>query len=87
MEELKYVIFNCSELFKINFNEVKETSNSTLRRSIDETKTFVKFVGETPQSINNLETKTELFTHSEIIDILSTSEWTKPIGEYDAFKY
>jgi hypothetical protein len=38
----KYIIFSTSELDKINFDEVLETSAETVRKSVDETKTFVK---------------------------------------------
>ena len=43
MNELKYVIFDFSEVYMIDFNEVKETSIETLRISVDESKTFVKY--------------------------------------------
>ena len=39
----RFVIFDVSELNKINFDEVLETSADTVRKSLDETKTFVKF--------------------------------------------
>ena len=35
-----------------------------------------------PSSVSNLTTKTNEFTHSEIIDILSNEEWTKNIEDY-----
>lgn len=38
-----YVIFNVSEIEKIDFSQVLETSAETLRRSVDGTKTFVKW--------------------------------------------
>ena len=38
-----YVIFNVSEIDKVDFTQVLETSPETLRRSVDETKTFVKW--------------------------------------------
>lgn len=76
MNNRKYVIFNCSEISSINFNEVLETSVNTLRKSVDKTKTFVKYEGEMPECIQNLQTKTAELTHEEIINILSTSEWT-----------
>ena len=41
-ENRKYVIFATTELNKIDFNEVLETSISTVRKSVDETKTFAK---------------------------------------------
>jgi hypothetical protein len=79
MVELKYVIFDFSEIDKIDFNEVKETSIDTLKKSVDNTKTFVKYEGDMPDSVKTLSTKTKEFTHSEIIDILSTDEWAPKI--------
>lgn len=76
MNNRKYVIFNCSEISLINFTKVLETSEDTLRKSVDKTKTFVKYEGEAPECIQNLQTKTAELTHEEIINILSTSEWT-----------
>ena len=76
MNDLKYVIFECNEINKIDFNEVKETSSETLRKSIDGTKTFIKYEGETPNSIIDLLTKSIEHTQQEMLDILSTDEWT-----------
>jgi hypothetical protein len=72
----EFMIFNVSELPLINFEEVLETSENTVRRSIDGTKTFVKWDGATiPASVNALTTKEGPYTYSEILDILATSEW------------
>jgi len=71
-----FMIFNVSELGSVNFNEVLETSQYTIRKSIDETKTFVKWEGETtPTSVDSLTTKEGPYTYNEILTILSTSEW------------
>jgi hypothetical protein len=72
---MKYVILNSSETPSIDFNQVQETSLSTLRFSADESKTFVKFVGSTPEF---LEGKTQ-YTHSQILSILGTTEWSRPL--------
>ena len=77
-EDRVYVIFNVSELNTINFDEVLETSIDTVRKSVDETKTFVKFEGAMPPSVSTLTTKEGPYTHSEILSILATSEWTNP---------
>ena len=58
-----------------------ETSPDTLRLSVDGTKSFVKYEGDQPASVAALTTKTQEYTHSEILDILATSEWTAPINE------
>ena len=76
----RYVIFNVSELDKINFAEVLETSAETVRKSVDRQKTFVKWDGqEAPASIQTLITKSQYYTHEEILNILSGEEWTAPL--------
>jgi hypothetical protein len=69
-----YVIIDASEVSSVDFNQVLETSAETLRFSLDGTKTFVKFEGDTPSF---LEGKTAN-THSEILEILAGEEWTDP---------
>ncbi len=73
-----YVIFNCTELDTINFNQVLETSIDTVRKSVDLTQTFVKFEGDTPSSVLSLTTKSQEYSYSEIVSILNTSEWIIP---------
>jgi hypothetical protein len=76
-EDKKYMIFNVSDLLQINFDEVLETSISTVRKSVDESKTFVKWYGdEIPISVSNLITKEGPYTHDEMLVILSSSFWT-----------
>ena len=75
-ETRQYVIFNVSELNKIDFNQVLETSADTVRKSVDGTKTFVKWEGEVPSSVLTLTTKGNYLTHEEIVTILATAEWT-----------
>ena len=71
-----FMIFNISELGSVNFNEVLETSQDTIRKSVDETKTFVKWDGETtPTSVDSLTTKEGPYTYNEILTILATPEW------------
>ena len=77
MEPKYYVIFNVSELDKIDFEQVFETSIETVRKSVDGTLTFVKYKDEAmPSSVVSLETKVGPYSHTEILVILSTEEWT-----------
>jgi hypothetical protein len=71
----KYIIFDVSEINKINFNEVLENSQSTLRYSLDGTKTFIKWEDIEPSFLSNLLTKSRIYTLVEISEILLTSEW------------
>jgi hypothetical protein len=78
-ENREFMIFNVSELPNIDFTQVLETSEETVRKSVDETKTFVKWDGEMPECVSTLTTKEGPYTYDEILTILSTSEWTKPM--------
>ncbi len=79
MEPKYYVIFNVSELDKIDFNQVFETSAETVRKSVDETLTFVKYAtDEMPSSVASLDTKQGPYSHEEILVILAGPEWTDP---------
>ena len=74
-EHRVFMIFNVSELEKINFNEVLETSMDTVRKSIDLTKTFVKWVGNTPSSVLTLTTTEGPYNYDEMIALMATPEW------------
>jgi len=78
----QFMVFNTEELSQIDFTQVLETSIETVRKSVDETKTFVKWDGEEiPQCAESLTTKEGLYTYEEILIILSTPEWSSPIQE------
>jgi hypothetical protein len=53
MENRQYMIFSLSEVDLINFNEVLQTSAETLRKSNDNTKSFVKWEGKIITSFTN----------------------------------
>jgi len=80
-ENREFMIFNISELPLIDFTQVCETSIDTVRKSVDGTKTFVKWDGNIPECVQNLTTKQGPYTYTEILEILSTPEWTNPISE------
>jgi hypothetical protein len=77
-ENRQFMIFNVSELSNIDFTQVLETSEETVRKSVDKTKTFVKWDGEMPECVSTLTTKEGPYTYEEILTILSTSEWSEP---------
>ena len=73
----EFMIFNVSELELIDFSQVLETSIDTVRKSIDGTKTFVKWDGNIiPPSVESLTTKEGPYTYDEILTILNGPEWT-----------
>lgn len=75
----EFMIFSVTELDQIDFTQVLETSIDTVRKSVDELKTFVKWDGPMPECVSNLTTKEGPYNYDEILQILSTPEWTEPI--------
>ena len=72
-----YLVFNVSELDKVSFELILETNASTVRKSVDKTKTFVSWWGsEPPPFVSSLTTKSSIYTYDEIIQILEGAEWT-----------
>jgi hypothetical protein len=81
-EQRNFAIFFTTELNQINFDEVLETSADTVRTSVNGTKTFVKWDGETPPpSVQALTTIEGYYTYTEMLDILSGEEWTEILEE------
>ena len=68
-----YVIIDSDEVDSVDFSQVDETSADTIRYSVDNSQTFVKYDSDTTPSF--LEGKTQ-YTHSEILNVLATDEWT-----------
>jgi len=69
----RYVIINASEVGSVDFSQVNETSESTLRYSLDDSQTFVKFEGDTPSFLSG---KT-VYNHGEILTILAGTDWVE----------
>ena len=77
-----YVIINASDVSSVDFDQVHETSADTLRWSLNADgsrgdKTFVKYTGNTPRVLYGKDT----YTHSQMVAILSQSEWNPPIPD------
>jgi len=73
-----YIIINMTEIGLVDFNSVLETSQSTLRLSLDETQTVLKWNGSEPSFVSNLSSYDGPYTHSEILAIMATTAWADP---------
>ena len=78
-DQRNFAIFSLTEIDKINFTQVLETSADTLRVSTDGSKSFVKWDGEQPEFVSELTTLEGPYTYTEILEILSGEEWTAPM--------
>ena len=103
----RWLVIPTSIVGDIDFNQVHESNADSLRKSVDEALTFVKYevniVEETyTETFEDIETGEEVtntieagtygrpsvysedyteYTHSEILELLSTEQWTEQIEE------
>jgi hypothetical protein len=82
-EQRNFAIFSLTEIEKIEFSQVLETSAETLRVSTDGTKSFIKWDGEPPEFVETLETLEGLYTYSEMLEILSGEEWVSVLEDME----
>jgi hypothetical protein len=82
-ETRNFAIFSLTEIEKIEFAQVLETSAETLRVSTDGTKSFIKWDGEPPEFVETLETLEGLYTYSEMLEILSGEEWVSVLEDME----
>jgi len=76
-----FLIFPVTELPKVDFSQVCESSAETVRLSVSGDKTFVKWDNEEPEFVADIEDAEGPYTYEEILEILVTEEWTKPMEE------
>ena len=78
---LTYVILSVTEIPQLDFSQIEQTSEQTLRLSVDETQTVVKWITDAgvPSCISSLTTKGPYMTHDEALALMSTPEWTNPM--------
>ena len=73
-ESRKWVIVNVSDITDEMIANSIQSSLTTLRKSLDNTKAVLKWDGDTPSCFNGLTT----YTHSEILTELAKNTWTVP---------
>jgi len=78
---ITYITINTDELSLVDFNEVMETSEDTVRLSVDGLETVLKWEGDEPAFVSTLSSYEGPYTHEEILAIMATPEWTEPIEE------
>ena len=78
-ENRRYLIIPTTITGSINFNEVHETSVDTLRLNVSGSETFVKYESGSRPSIYSVDYPE--YTHTEILSILTGSEWTTPMED------
>jgi hypothetical protein len=78
---ITYITINMAEIALVDFNQVMETSEETVRLSVDGLQTVLKWEGTEPAFVSTLSSYEGPYTHEEILAIMATPEWTEPIDE------
>tara|TARA_R110000787_G_scaffold41465_1_gene102428 strand:+ start:116 stop:370 length:255 start_codon:yes stop_codon:yes gene_type:complete len=76
-----YATINISDIGLVDFTQVIQTSELTVRKNIAETEFVIKWVeGSIPTFITDgTITPLETLTHDEALILMATVEWTEPI--------
>ena len=69
----KWVIVNVSDITSEMISNSLQTSVSTLRKSLDNSKAILKWDGDTPSCFDGITT----YNHSQILTELASSDWTE----------
>tara|TARA_R100000482_G_scaffold29279_3_gene9235 strand:+ start:2222 stop:2458 length:237 start_codon:yes stop_codon:yes gene_type:complete len=75
----KYVVIDSSDVSQVDFSKVLETSEDTLRWSVDGSQTFVKFEGAIPDFLVG---KTQL-TYGEMLNLLESPTWVESPNPFE----
>ena len=73
-ENRKWVIVNVSDVTDEMIANSMQSSLTTLRKSLDNSKAILKWDGNTPSCFDGMTT----YTHSEILTELAKNVWTAP---------
>ena len=72
-----------TDMAKVDFSQVSQSSGLTCRRSLDDTLFVIKYpTGVIPTFINNSTViPSEILNHEEALALMATPEWSEPLPE------
>jgi len=74
-----YAIINIADLSNIDFAQVGETDENTIRKSLDETQFVIKYNAEPTFIADGTVTPLQTLTHAEALTLMSSAEWSEPM--------
>lgn len=74
-----YLIIDWTEKDLVNWAEV-ETCETECRKSLDGTKCIIKWDGDTPDFVENLTTKSQIYTLTQLETIITGPDWFVPFN-------
>ena len=74
-----YAIINIADLGNIDFAQVGETDETTIRKSLDATQFVLKWNTEPSFITDGLVTPIQTLTHAEALTLMASAEWSEPM--------
>ena len=73
-----YAIINTSDLSNIDFSQIGETSENTLRYNLAGTEFIIKWNTEPTFIANGTVVPVSTLTHEQALALMATAEWSEP---------
>ena len=74
--EKTYSIINIADLSSIDFSQVYEINQNTIRKSIDESQFVIKYSTEPSFISDGTVTPVETLSHENCLNLMVTPDWT-----------
>ena len=74
-----YATISITDLALIDFSQIGETSENTIRKSLDGLQFVIKWDSEPTFISDGTVTPLEVMTHEQALILMATPEWSEPI--------
>ena len=74
-----YATISISDLGLIDFSQIGETSENTIRKSLDDSQFVIKWDSEPSFISDGTVTPLEVMTHEQALLLMATPEWSEPM--------
>ena len=74
-----YAIISIADLANIDFSQIGETDENTIRKSLDETQFVIKYNAEPSFIADGTVTPLQTLTHEEALTLMASAEWSEPL--------
>ena len=74
-----YAIVSITDLANIDFAQIGETDETTIRKSLDDLQFIIKYNTEPTFITDGTVTPLQTLTHEQALTLMASSEWSEPI--------
>ncbi len=74
-----YAIISIADLANIDFSQIGETDENTIRKSLDETEFVIKYNSEPSFIADGTVVPLQTLTHEQALVLMASAEWSEPL--------